>query len=190
MQREELDPDDVCVTSAEVFWPTGGGGRGDALRPFSAAVVVEGPEPEQIGTVAGYVGWRIDDIDIWDAADHVSTDIERLGVAAREINEQADPLMRQALFVESMTIYPQFRGNKIWRAVVNDLFDIFYLDPARTIVVTQPEPMSPEGAHRPDGPERDVALAKLQDACRAAGLEPWGDGTVWWLPPEDDDAGF
>lgn len=158
----------------------------DVLRQFSAEVnyyVSDTGDDISLGTVRGWIGWRIADEDIHDAADAISSDAEALGgIAAAIMRERPDLWIDSVLMVDRIYLEPAYRGNRLTGAIMTDLLDLLRLDVESTLVLLYPEPQRPEGGPMENGPDRDRALARMQTAYRASGFEPWGDSRVWWLP--------
>ena len=185
MQTRPMDDavyPDLIETSVEIRRPDDGGV--DVLRQFSASIgynVESGLD--EIGLVSGWLGWRIDDEDLLDAADAISSDAEQLGAAAAAIiDAHPDAFIDNVLLIDRMHLAPRWRGNRLSGAIIADLMALLRLDADCTVVVLQPEPQESTGGPIDDGPERDKALARLTSAYRASGLEPWRQSVVWWLP--------
>jgi hypothetical protein len=178
---DPVDPD-LIETSVEISRPIDGGV--DVLRQFNASIGYSTRSgPDEIGIVSGWIGWGIDDEDLLDAADAISSDAEQLGAAAAEIiDAHPDALIDNVLLIDRMHLVPRWRGNRMAGVIVADLLSLLRLDVASTVVVLQPEPQASTGGPINDGPERDKALARLTSAYRASGLEPWRQSVVWWLP--------
>ena len=76
------------------------------------------------------------------------------------------------------------RGNRLTKAIVNQVVHLFRLDRASTLVLLLPEPQLPTGEYMDDGPDRDAAMARLRKAYGASGFTPWQDSDVMWEPIE------
>ena len=176
-----IDPN-LIETSMDISRPIDGGV--DVLRQFSASIGYSNDSgPEEIGIVSGWIGWRIDDEDLLDAADAISTDAEQLGAAVDAIiDAHPDAFVDNVLLIDRMYVAPQWRGNRLSGGIIADLMSLLRFDADSTVVVLQPEPQASTGGPIDDGPERDKALARLTSAYRASGLEPWRRSVVWWLP--------
>jgi hypothetical protein len=148
---DDLEIEEVTISRAV-------DGDYDVLRSFSAVITCgENSEGEclEAGVITGFVGWRVFNEDVWEAADAISADAEVLGAAAREIIE--------------------------WLGVER-MIDLLRLDRDSTVIVTQPEPQRKKGRPYPDGPVRDDTLAHLTAAHEATGFRRWRHSSVWWLP--------
>jgi hypothetical protein len=173
---------ELIETSIDIRRPVDGGA--DVLRQFHASVEYSTETGyDQIGTVTGWIGWRIEDEDLYGAADAISADAEPLGAAAAAIiDAQPDAVIDNVLLIDRMHLEPQRRGNRLSGAIIDDLLALLRFDPESTVVVLQPEPQKPTGGPFDDGPERDEALARLTAAYRSSGLEPWRRTEIWWRP--------
>lgn len=178
---DAIDPE-LIETSVDIRRPIDGGV--DVLRQFHASVeYVTETGSDQIGTVGGWIGWQIEGDDLYDAADAISADAEPLGAAAAAIVEaHPDAFIDSVLLIDRMHLDPQWRGNRLSGAIIDDLLALLRLEADSTVVVLQPEPQKPTGGPYDDGTERDEALARLTAAYRASGLEPWRQTVVWWRP--------
>lgn len=180
----DLD-DDLDIEDVTISRPIDGGY--DVLRSFSAVITCgesdEG-EPLEAGVIVGFVGWRILYEDVREAADPISSDVEVLGAAARQIIEWLgdEYFIDTVLFVDRVGLHPEFRGRRRLRTIVERVIDLLRLDRESTVIVTQPEPQLEKGGPYPDGPLRDDALARLIAAHEATGFRRWRRSTVWWLP--------
>lgn len=171
----------------------------DVLRGFSATVRYAGDEyaePKQIGLLTG---WLTRDVyaGVADAGDALSADGMILGGAAQELVEEheGDRILDAVVMLDRATLDPEFRGQKLLGAMVDDLLDVLQLEATETIVVVFPEPLPlVKGAARPEGDERKAGLRKLERALAAAGFQPIDDeeqladdgaDTVWWRPFPD-----
>jgi len=165
-----------------VFRPIDGGA--DVLREFVASIGYSTESgPEDIGSVREWIGWRIDDGDLRDAADAVTSDAEQLGAtAAAIIDAHPESFIDTVLLIDRMHLAPQWRGNRLSGIHHRRHMSLLSLDAKSTVVVLQPEPQAPGGGPMDDGPGRDQALARLKSAYRASGLEPWRGSAVWWRP--------
>lgn len=169
-------------TSVDIRRPADGGV--DVLRQFYASVEYSTETgPDQIGTVSGWIGWQIEDEDLYEAADAISADAEPLGATAAEIIEvHPDVFVDTVLLIDRMYLDPKWRGNRLSGAIIDDLLKLLRFESDSTVVVLQPEPQRPTGGPYDDGTERNGALARLTAACRASGLEPWRQTVIWWRP--------
>lgn len=156
----------------------------DLLRQFDAVVEYSTEsECEDLGSVRGWISWRIEGDDLYDAADSISSDAEPLGAAAVAIIEaHPDAFVESVVLIDRMHLKPEWRGNRLSGAIIRDLLALLRLDAESTVVVLQPEPQKPEGGPYDDGAQRDQALARLEAAYRASGLEQWSHTAIWWLP--------
>jgi hypothetical protein len=179
-----IDPDDIFIESVEVGRPVDGGVN--VLRQFHANVEYSGrSQTVAIGQVMGWIGLRIADADIADAADAISQDAAILGaVAAKIIDSRADLWIESALLIDRIHLDPAYRGNRLTSAIIDKLLDLLRLDPESTVTLLYPEPQLPDGGPMPEGRERETAKTRLCIAYREGGLEPWEDTGVWWLPLE------
>jgi len=132
--------------------------------------------------VNGWIGWQIQDEDLFDAADAISSDACGLGYVASKIID-AYPLafVENALLIDRMYLVPKWRGHRLSNHIINDLLGLLRLDPDSTVVVLQPEPQRSEGGPYRENQERERAMSKLQSAYRESGLVPWKDSDMWWL---------
>lgn len=173
---------ELIDTSVEIRRPFDGGV--DVLRRFDASVEYNTESGnEQIGNICGWIGWQIEDDDLYDAADAISADAEPLGAAASAIVE-AHPgsFIDNVVLIDRMYLAPQWRGNRLSGAIIGDLLALLRFEPKSTVVVLQPEPQKPTGGPYNYGAERDEALASLTAAYRISGLEPWRQTMIWWRP--------
>ncbi|MEJ7773154.1 MAG: hypothetical protein WKF51_14735 [Geodermatophilaceae bacterium] len=83
----------------------------DVLRQFNASIGYSTESgPEEIGIVNGWIGWRIDDEDLLDAADAISSDAEQLGAAAAAIiDAHPDAFIDNVLLIDRMHLAPWWR---------------------------------------------------------------------------------
>jgi len=62
-----------------------------------------------MGVVSGWIGWRIDDEDLVDAADAISSDAEQLGAAAAAIiDAHPDAFIDNVLLIHRMYLAPKW----------------------------------------------------------------------------------
>jgi hypothetical protein len=177
---DDLEIEEVTISRAV-------DGDYDVLRSFSAVITCgENSEGEclEAGVITGFVGWRVFNEDVWEAADAISADAEVLGAAAREIIEWLgdEYWIDTVLFVDRVGLHPEFRGRRRLRTIVERMIDLLRLDRDSTVIVTQPEPQRKKGRPYPDGPVRDDTLAHLTAAHEATGFRRWRHSSVWWLP--------
>jgi len=104
-----------------VFRPIDGGA--DVLREFVASIGYSTESgPEDIGSVREWIGWRIDDGDLRDAADAVTSDAEQLGAtAAAIIDANPESFIDTVLLIDRMHLDPRWRGNRLSGAVIADI---------------------------------------------------------------------
>lgn len=176
-----IDPELIDV-SVSIRRPPDGGV--DVLRQFEAVITYCSEDDEvEIGSVRGWIGWRIDEEDLYEAADAISSDSEALGSTAVEIiQENPDAWIDDVVLIDRMHLEPEWRGHRLSGAVIDELLALLRLDPESTVVVLQPEPQRPAGGPYRRGAQRDGAMAKLTSAYRKSGLLPWREGPVWWRP--------
>lgn len=159
------------------------GGGDEVLRQFQATVMYDHESgPEEIGSVSGWIGWKIQDEDLFDATDAINSDASGLGYAASSIID-AYPLafVENALLIDRMYLEPKWQGHRLSNSIINDLLELLRFDPDSTVVVLQPEPQRSEGGPYRESRERKRAMSKLQSAYRESGLVPWKETDVWWL---------
>lgn len=161
----------------------------DLLRQFHASIRYHHESgPEDIGSVSGWIGWQIQDDDVFDAADAICTDASSLGVAAAAIiNAHPLSFIENVLMIDRMNLAQKWRGNRLSNVIIHDLLALLRFDPDSTVVVLQPEPQQPNGGPYKSDSERASAMSKLQSAYRAAGLDPWQGTDVWWLEFDRND---
>jgi hypothetical protein len=137
-----------------------------------------------MGSIRGLIGWRIEGVTLWDAADAISTEADLLGWAADEIIESLadgpDVYVDTVVMIEMLQLEPEFRGPCLTKGIIDELVEMLALEPTTTLLVLQPEPQKDEGGPLPDGPERDAALARLRRAYEGQGFVRLGDTPVWW----------
>ncbi|KQR38543.1 hypothetical protein ASF80_03310 [Microbacterium sp. Leaf159] len=170
----------------------------DVLRGFSATVRYTGDddaEPREIGRLSGWLTREVYS-DVADAGDALSADGMILGSAAQKLvdEHEGDRILDAVVMLDRATLEPEYRGQKLLGALVDDLLDVLQLEPTETIVVVFPESLPlVRGAPRPEGEERQVGLRKLSRALEASGFQqideeqPADDEavTVWWRPFPD-----
>jgi hypothetical protein len=126
------------------------------------------------------------------AGDALSSDAMILGYAAQKLVEACsdDVVLDSVLMLDRATLQPEYRGHKLFGAIVDGVMDMLQFDPSETIVVVFPEPLPLiEGEPRATGVERERGMQKLESALIAGGFEPYGDDVeddeesiVWWRP--------
>lgn len=169
--RVKLNRDQVEVDEVTIGRPVDGGVG--LLRTFDAEVNLFVDETEEevcIGTVSGWIDWKTWAENLLDGADAISTDASTLAGGAAKWMKRNGDYADTALLVDSVFIEEEYRGNRLMGPVIDKLLDLLQLDPATTLVVTQPEPQIEGGGPYPDGAERDAAMASLLKAVRAAGF--------------------
>lgn len=179
--RKRISPDSI-ETSISMWRPIDGGE--DVLRQFHSEIMYEAEsEPINIGSVLGWIGWKIADEDVHDTADAIGSDAEALGSAVREIlRSYPNKFIDNALLIDRIHLATQWRGNRLTGSIIYNILDLLRFDPEHTVVVCQPEPQKSSGGPYEYGEERDHAMRRLTNSYKASGLRQWDSGNVWWLP--------
>lgn len=169
--RAKVDRDHVEVDQVDIGRPVDGGVG--LLRTFDAEVNIFVDETEEdvcIGGVSGWIGWKTWAENLLEGADAISTDASTLADGAAKWMKRHGDSVDTTLLVDSVFIEEEYRGNRLMGPIIEKLLELLQLDPATTLVVTQPEPQLEGGGPYPDGAERDAAMAALLKAVRAAGF--------------------
>jgi hypothetical protein len=162
---DAVDPR-LIETSVDISRPIDGGV--DVLRQFSASIghsVESGLD--EIGFVSGWIGWRIDDEDLLDAADAICSDAERLGSAAAAIiDAHPDAFIDNVLLIDRMHLAPQWRGNRLSGAIIADLLSLLRLDADATSSFSNRSPKRPPAGRSMTG---QSVRRRLRDSCLRIG---------------------
>lgn len=152
------------------------------LKRFFADFSGDQYDEEALGTLCGWIGWRVLGEDIADSADAISADSAYIGAVAATIleDDERDLLIEDVVLVDRMWIEPKFRGRKLLARMVDQLVSSLRLDVNGCYIVTEPEPQQPSGGPYPGGPVRDKAMAGLLRSLRDAGFQQWNDGRAQW----------
>jgi hypothetical protein len=158
------------------------------LKQFSArfSTYDDADDEQDVGSLFGWIGWRVLGEDVADAADAISSDATYIGdVAAHLLEDDAnDSLVEDVVLIDRMWIEPEFRGRGLLGDLVDRLIVGLRLHIDGCVVVTEPEPQQQSGGPYPDGPTRDRAMAGLCGSLRSAGFTPWTDGRAYWRHAE------
>lgn len=158
------------------------------LKQFRArfSTYDDADDEQDVGSLVGWIGWRVLDEDVADAADAISSDAAYIGyVAAQLLEDDAnDSLIEDVVLIDRMWIEPEFRGRGLLGNLVDRLIVGLRLHVDGCFVVTEPEPQQRSGGPYPDGPTRDRAMAGLLRSLRSAGFTEWTDGRAHWRHAE------
>lgn len=172
--------DDVVISPPLEFAPD------DVLRQFSAPIWDnEAPEPCQIGSMRGWIGWDAGWTELWEFGDRYSGDAAHLCYVVDQIVESLDEVIHVVL-LDHVEIDSRYRGNRLLGRFLNDLRLTLRLSEAATLVAAIVEPLEAATGGLDPGPRRDRALARLQRAYADAGFAPWQlpdelvPSDVWW----------
>lgn len=156
------------------------------LRWFVASVSfddLELPEPVNIGSITGWLTRDVYEIDLFEAADAISSDAEPLGGAAEQIiDAHPHELIDSVIMIDRMRLVDEWRGHRLSGILTANLMNLLQVEPTETVVVLQPEPQKPGVGPMDYGDERDSAMARLHAAYWESGFRQWREGPVWWLP--------
>lgn len=154
------------------------------LKHFSAdfSIFDDNDQHQNLGNICGWIGWRVLDENVSEAADSISADAAYIGhVAAQLLESDAnDSLIEDVLLIDRMWIEPGYRGHGLLRTLIDHLVAGFRLHVNGCFVVTEPEPQRATGGPYPDGPAREKAMNGLLRSLHNAGFTAWVDDRAQW----------
>lgn len=142
-------------------------------------------DDQTVGSLTGWIGWRVLDENLADAADEISADSSYIGyVAAQLVGDQSGSWIEDVVLLDRAWITPELRGRGLLGELIDRLIRELRLHINGCFVVTEPEPQQEDGGPYPDGPQRDKALKGLLRSLRDAGFETWKDNVAYWRRSE------
>lgn len=154
------------------------------LNRFNACFFIY-DDDQTVGRLTGWIGWRVLDEDLADAADEISADSSHIGyVAAQLLKDQDDSWIEDVVLLDRVWIAPEFRQRGLLGELIDRLIRELRLHIDDCFVVTEPEPQQESGGPYPDGPQRDKAMNGLLRSLSNAGFAAWKDSVVFWRRAE------
>ena len=150
------------------------------LRAYDARFSTD--DGSGVGRLTGWLGWRVIDEHLANAADSISADAAYIGYVAGQLldDEDNDSFIEDVVLIDRISIEPEFRGHGLLRRLVESLVVGLRLHINGCYLITEPEPQQVQGGPYPEGATRDRAMSGLVDALRGAGFRPWTDGRAHW----------
>lgn len=174
---ESVDVEEVCISRAV-------DGQAGLYRDFTAQVVVfnnDADESLPLGVVSGWIGWHLSWWEIFDGADAISSDAERMGSVAGEIHLQharrPKAERRNVILLDTVEILPEAHNHRTLARVIEQLGDVLQLEPDRTLVTVF---CDPENLALVDAEGSLWSPEAATGALGDAGFLRWKDTDVWW----------